>query len=177
MPREMVAYQETFSVVQHPGQGLLVFPAKSFFNVMAAATKQPGSQQRPKVSRMTRAEIEALLAQQRLELAAAAAASRPSVPNGYQLSKDRRKPRAAVRTEQRVRLLRVVADFPDGVGMVELTQKIGVKPGTLRSQLMALEEAGLICLSRMPRKGAGGQPQIFSRVTQKGRDQVAGQVA
>lgn len=176
MPREMVAYQETFSVVQHPGQSLLVFPAKSFSNVMASAAKQQGAKQGSTVTRMTRAEIDAAMAQQRAEVAAAAAASRPSCPNGYQLAKERRKPTAAVRSEQRVRLLQVVADCPDGVGMVELTQKIGVKAGTLRSQLIALEDAGLICLSRMPRKGAGGQPQIFSRVTQKGRDQVAGRV-
>ncbi len=174
MPREMVAYVETFSVVQHPGQGLLVFPAKSFPNVLASATKQQGAKQGPTVTRMTRAEIDAALAQQRAELAAEAAASRPSCPNGYQLSKERRKPTAAIRSEHRIRLLQVVASAADGIGMVELTEKIGVKRMTIRSQLVALQDAGLVGLSRMPRKGAGGQPQIFCLVTQKGRDHLAG---
>lgn len=176
MPRKVAVLVPKFAVVQHPGQGLLVFPARSFANVAAAAGKLQGAKREPDVSLMTRAQIDSVLAGQRAELAAEDEARALKHPTAYQLQKERRKPTAAVKSERRVHLLSVIAGSEDGVGMVELRNRLGVKSGTIRSQLVALEDAGLISLSRMPRKGAGGQPQIFSRVTQKGRDQLVGRL-
>lgn len=174
MPRDIVPFCETFCVVEYAGQGLKVFPANRFASLQAALEKQLNAPQPPRLSRMTRPEIDALLAAQRSELAEEPA-RRPDLPcHGYQLSKKRRAPTSAVHSERRIKLLGVVAEAPDVLSMLDLKDLLGTKGCTIRSQLIALEETGLVTLSRTKRIGTGGQPPIHARVTQKGRNHLAG---
>lgn len=127
----------SYTVVQHAGQGLLVFPETAYRNILTHAAKAKLSS-RPKVHLLNGAEIAKILDQQRVEVAE----EFPTREGNFA------RPRQGIGivpdNNRRAAVLRILARSSSGMTRDQIGELGGMQRSTVYSMMLRLLKLGLV---------------------------------
>ncbi len=131
---------QSYTVVQHAGQGLVVLPESAFRNVFQATKKLQGAKERPKVYLLNGHEINLILEAQRKELAAEI----PERQRAGNFARPRQGLTVPRNVNRRIEMLRIIARSRSGMTREQIGEIGGMQRSTVYTALLRLLKLGLI---------------------------------
>lgn len=129
---------QSYTVVQHAWQGLVVLPESAFSNVLKSATKLQGAKAKPKVHLLNGREIRLILEAQRAEVAS-------EVPEREgNFARPRQGLTVTRNGNRRVEVLKIIARSSSGMTREQVGELGGMQRSTVYTALLRLLKLGLV---------------------------------
>ncbi|MCA3695106.1 helix-turn-helix domain-containing protein [Aquidulcibacter sp.] len=130
---------QSYTVVQHAGQGLVVLPESAFRNVLQSTKKLQGAKAKPKVHLLNGREVMRILEAQRAEVAA-------ELPERERANHARpRQGLTIVRNNnRRVEVLKIISRSTSGMTRDQISELGGMPISAVYTMLLRLLKLGLV---------------------------------